>query len=108
MAVATPEFAARGARLLIVGPGSQPSARRMAESLKIGPEQVLYDESGEVYDRYMLDKAFFSLIQRSALFVLDRASMVQYAYVVANPQKWLGGEAFQELMHTLDTLNRES
>ncbi|MCC7209619.1 MAG: redoxin domain-containing protein [Anaerolineae bacterium] len=104
--MATPEFAKRGAKLFIIGPGSAASARRMAETLKIAPEQVLYDETGDVYDRFMLDRVFLSLIQRSALFVLDRAGVVQHAYVVNFPQKWLGGEAFRELMHTLDGLNR--
>lgn len=79
----------------------------MANALKIAPDVVLYDVTGEVYDRYMLDKAFLSLIQRSALFVIDQTGNVLHGYVVTNPLKWLRGAAFDDLMRTLDTLNRQ-
>jgi hypothetical protein len=106
LAVASPQLAAYNARLFILGRGFQASARRMANTLGIAPDLVLYDERGEVYDRYMLDRVFLSLIQRSALFVIDREGIIQHAYVVANPQNWLGGAAFDDLMRTLDAINR--
>lgn len=78
----------------------------MASALRIDRALVLYDADGAVYERYMLDRVFLSLIQRSALFVIDRAGIIQHAYVVANPLKWLDSAAFNELMHTLDAMNR--
>jgi peroxiredoxin len=104
LAAATPDFAAHNTKALVIGPGSRQSAERMAKATKADPAQVLYDETGEVYDRYMLDKAFLSLIQRSAAFIVDRQGVLRYAYVVTNVQRWLNSKSFASLLATLDSL----
>ncbi len=104
LAAATPELAARSTKVLIIGPGSHPTAERMAKAIKADPGQVLFDESGEVYDRYMLDKVFLSLIQRSAAFIIDSQGVIRYAYVVTNVMTWLNSKSFTNLLATLDAL----
>ncbi len=104
LAAATPELAARSTKVLIIGPGSRGNAERVAKSVKADPGQVLYDQTGEVYDKYMLDKVFLSLIQRSAAFIIDSQGVIRYAYVVTNVMNWLNSKSFTNLLATLDTL----
>ncbi len=104
LAAATPEFAAHNTKALMIGPGTRHGAERTARAIKADPGQVLYDESGEVYDRYMLDKVFLSLIQRSAAFIIDPQGVLRYAVVVTNPQRWMNSQAFADLLATLDSL----
>jgi peroxiredoxin len=104
LAGAAPQFAARQTRALIIGPGGRREAERLAKTIQADPADILYDEAGAVYDQYMLDKAFFSLIQRSALLVIDRQGMIRHAYVVTNPINWVTGDAFRDLLATLESL----
>jgi peroxiredoxin len=104
LAAAAPDFAARNTQVLIIGPGSRQDAERLVKAIKANPGQVLYDETGEVYDRYMLDKVFLSLLQRSAAFIIDPQGVLRYAYVVTNALRWLNSKSFTDLLTTLDSL----
>jgi hypothetical protein len=64
----------------------------------------LFDETGAVYDTYLLDKQFFSLIQQSAAFIIDPGSNIRFALKVTNMFKWLGSSVLTDLLTSLDTL----
>ena len=46
--------------------------RDEAAALKADPTRVLYDEKGEVYKAFSLERVFLSLIQESAALVVDK------------------------------------
>ncbi len=103
MAAASEDFQARNTRLLIVGPGTRQHAQRFVDAIHAGTTPVLYDQAGKVYDVYMLDSVFFSLIQKSAVFVIDLEGVIRYAYVTSNVMNWRG-ERLPELLGILDSL----
>lgn len=88
MVAASAELSARNFIVRIIGPGSAHEATRLAAAIKAEPAQILYDESGAVYDTYMLDKVLFSLLQETGAFVIDTQGTVRYALSVANPGRW--------------------
>jgi len=108
LAAASPEFEARNTRLLIIGPGSKNDAERMAKATKAKPSEALFDEAGSAYDAYMLDKVFFSLLQRSAAFIVDKEGVIRYGVVVTNALNWLRSASFQDLLKALETLESPS
>jgi peroxiredoxin len=102
LAAARPELESRNARLLIVGPGNQRDAEKLAKAVGASQDQVLWDEAGEVYDAYMLDRVLFNLIQKSATFLIDTSGVVQSAFVLSNPILWYS--RLPEFLKSLDSL----
>jgi peroxiredoxin len=103
LAAASPDFEAHNTRLLIVGPGSRQHAQRFRDLINAGNTPVLYDDSMRVYDAYMLNAVFFSLIQKSAAFLVDQEGTVRYAYQATIASAWKE-ERLSELLATLDSL----
>ncbi len=66
---------------------------------------VLYDEKRTVYEVYSLERVFLSLIQQSAVFVIDGQGTVRVALVASNPQSWLNPQRIKQVNGLLDELN---
>ena len=82
-----PLITAQNAEVLILGLGGEELAQRLAQQIN-APFPVLYDREGEVYDRFRLDRVLFSLIQRSAAFVIDQQGVIRYAHQEIIPAEW--------------------
>ncbi len=85
----------------MLGIGSVADAARYARLIK-SPYPILADPEGEIYAKYILDRVFLSMLQKSAAFVIDRAGIVRYAHQVANPLNWLGATALTEVLERLN------
>jgi peroxiredoxin len=77
------ELSVANTRVIVVGGGSLDAAKKMASRYKLS-YPILADPDRKVYDRYGLDKAML-FIQKSGVFVVDRAGTVRYCDVGANP-----------------------
>jgi peroxiredoxin len=105
LASAAGQLEAQGTQVVIVGPGTKADAEKL--SREIDPDKrvvILHDGSGAVYDAYALDKVLFSLIQKSALFVVDKGGVLRFARVTANPNSWLTGQWIAQLASEVATL----
>ena len=100
LARAHDDIRARGAEVLVIGAGTVGDAQRYAERLGL-PYPVLADVDRSVYERYLLDRVFLSLIQRSAAFLVDRDGTIRYAHVSTNPHRTLQSA---DLMSALESL----
>lgn len=102
-----PAFEEQNAVGIVIGPGTRQEAERLHRGVtsKGGQLIVLYDGSGEVYDSYILNKVFFSLLQKSAAFVLDKEGTVRYAHATANAMRWLAPQSIEQILDSLRLLN---
>ena len=105
LVAASSEFQAHHAVSLIVGPGNRTQAERLVETLKADPAHVLYDERRTVYETYSLEQVFLSLIQQSAVFIIDGQGVVRFALVANNPLSWLNPQRIKQVNDLLDELN---
>jgi hypothetical protein len=87
----------------VLGPGIRQHAQRFYEMINAGTTPVLYDDTMKTYDAYMLDSVFFSLIQKSAVFIVDQESVVRFAFRTASSRNW-NKERLSELLGVLDSL----
>ena len=101
LARAYEDIRARGAEVLVIGAGTVGDARRYAERLGV-PYPVLADGDRSVYERYMLERVFLSLIQRSAIFLVDRDGTIRYAHVSTNPSRTLRAADLMSALERLD------
>jgi peroxiredoxin len=104
LAGASKDFTEHNTQLLIIGPGEQAAAYATAHSVGADPASVLFDETGAVYDTYLLDKQFFSLIQQTAAFIIAPGGSIRFALKVTNMFRWLDTSVFKDLLTNLDTL----
>lgn len=104
LAAAYEEIQALGAEVLVLGAGTVGDARCYAERLEL-PYPVLADVDRSVYERYLLQRVFFSLIQRSAVFLIDREGTIRYAHVSTNRAQTL---QLSDLIAALEGLERTS
>lgn len=74
---------ARGIEVLIVGRGSEATARRVRSLLRL-PFPVLADPERSAYRAFGLEKVAV-LIQRSGTFLVDRDGIVRLARHTTNP-----------------------
>lgn len=69
------------------------------------PFPGLVDGAHDVYDRYEVQSRLLSLGQRPALFIVDKAGIVRYAYL--GTQQW-EIPSNREVLEQLDRLLREA
>jgi hypothetical protein len=93
---------------LIIGHGNQSTAQQLVQALKADPTSVLYDEKGEVYKAFSLERVFLSLIQESAALVIDKQGVVRFALKTNNAMRWLDPRRLKQLETTLEQLDRDS
>lgn len=79
----------------------------MSQAILADPSIVLLDNEGTVYDKFALERVFFSLQQQSAAFVIDKRGKLSFAFVVINQMRWLGSGAATALFQALDNLATE-
>ncbi|MDX1994801.1 MAG: redoxin domain-containing protein [bacterium] len=102
---AAAEIEQAGGRVVVLAPGSQREAEKFDQAVNPnGAISILYDSEGVAYDRFALDRAFFSLVQRSAAFVLDADGTVRYAHSSLNPNYWMGKDALNPVLQDLKAL----
>ncbi|CAG0987631.1 MAG: redoxin domain-containing protein [Anaerolinea sp.] len=103
LAVEAPKLAERDTQVVILGPGSRQEADRLAKAVdKDNRLTILSDGTGEVYDRFSLNKTFFSLIQKSGVFLINRAGIIHYAAATSIPNRWLNAEVIEGLYQELE------
>jgi hypothetical protein len=101
---ASATFNAKQTRLFLIGRDGAKDAEKMSQALNADPSIVLLDDEGAVYDKFALERVFFSLQQQSAAFVIDKRMTLSFAYVVTNQLQWLGKGAANALFQALDKL----
>jgi peroxiredoxin len=93
------------AKIIVIGPGSKSEAERLQKQHDPNNKLIiLYDGTGDVYTKYTLNKVFFSLIQKSAIFVVDRSSTIRYAQATGNANRWIVGNTLDVIREQLSTL----
>jgi peroxiredoxin len=93
------EIRSNGIEILALAPGSleQTGAFALARAI---PFPLLADPHREIYRTYQVDSRLRSLGQRPALYAIDRAGVVRYAFL--GSQQWQLGdidEALAALAH---------
>ena len=83
MAARKSEFAALGAKVAVVGPGTMEEARALSQRLRIDIP-VLGDPDGRALDALGLTRVLGPL-RSSGSVVIDREGIVRYALRTANP-----------------------
>jgi peroxiredoxin len=99
------EISARFGRIIIIGPGTKAEAEKLAKA--IDPENqitILHDGTGEIYDKYKLNKVLFSSVQKSAVLVIDKAGVIRHAVQTANANRWITEAAVSNVIKELDPL----
>ncbi|HRE47321.1 MAG TPA: redoxin domain-containing protein [Aggregatilineales bacterium] len=105
MGEAVAAFQGLGVQLIVIGPGSRQEAERLVRSLSIAPEIiVLHDSSGDAYDAFSLNKAILSLVQKSGLFLVDEAGIIQKAIITRVAPRWESGEALEDMKRELSAV----
>ncbi len=79
------EFQAAGAEVIAVVMDTQEAAQTYFREHGT-PFPCLVDPEHQVYDQYEVNRKLLSLGQRPALFIIDRESIVRYAYL--GSQQW--------------------
>jgi peroxiredoxin len=87
---ATPRITALQTQVMVVGLGTRAEAEKLSREFDREKQlTVMHDGLGSVYDSYMLDKTLFSLIQKSALFAIDKSGVIRFAHIATAPQAWM-------------------
>jgi peroxiredoxin len=99
------EISARFGRVIIIGPGTKTEAEKLAKA--IDPENkiaILHDGTGEIYDRYKLNKVLFSSVQKSAVLIIDKTGLIRHVVQTANATRWVTEAAVSSVLKELDPL----
>jgi len=100
-------IATHHATTIVVGPGTRQDAQRLQRAIQAdGTITILHDGTGTAYDAYILNKVFFSMLQKSAMFVIDKSGIVRYAHATANAMRWLSASAMDQLFESLRAVNQ--
>ena len=81
------EFQSANCEILLILGEPVEKAVRYAETLHL-PFPVLADAQRSAYHRYGLEKVM-AFLQRTASIVIDRAGVIRYMKIKANPMPWL-------------------
>lgn len=98
------EFRKREAEIITIAPDTLDHARAYFRKHAL-PFPGLVDSTHAVYDRYDVQSRLLSLGQRPALFIVDKAGIVRYAYL--GTQQW-EIPSNREVLEQLDRLQREA
>lgn len=74
------EFRRRGAEVVGIAPHDVAEAHRLVQDLKI-PFPILADDNRAVFLAYDVQSRPWSLGQRPAVYVVDRAGVIRWAYL---------------------------
>jgi len=96
-----PEIQKTSTEVLVVGLGGELLAQSMAKRVN-APYPVLYDRDGAVYDLLRLDRVLFSVIQRSAAFVVDQNGVVRHTHHITVPAQWRSLGALADVLTSLN------
>jgi peroxiredoxin len=88
------ELQGRGVEVLALAPASREETAAFAGAQAI-PFPLLADPALDVFSSYDVQSRFFSLGQRPALYAIDTARVVRYAFL--GSQQWELGEIDQAL-----------
>lgn len=106
LASAAPQFESHNTQVMIVGPGTRADAEKLSREIDSAHRAIImHDGTNDVYDRYALDRILFSLIQKSALFVIDREGVIRFAHTTANANHWLSNKWLDEMLDDVKALN---
>lgn len=91
--------------VIVVGPGARQEAERLARAVDTaGRMTILFDPTGDAYDHFSLDKTFFSLIQKSGVFIIDKRGIIARTLMTSNANQWLGDNAITEVVAAVEAV----
>ncbi len=79
------KFATLGAEIVVIAPDTMENARQFFSERPV-PFIVLVDDNLKVYQQFDVQSKWTSLGQRPGLFIIDKAGIVQFAYI--GSQQW--------------------
>jgi peroxiredoxin len=94
------EIHGKGVEILALAPGSLEDTEAFAAARNL-PFPLLADPELAVYRAYQVEAHLLSLGQRPALYAIDRAGVVRYAFL--GTQQWQVGDV-QEALIALDAV----
>jgi peroxiredoxin len=99
------DISARFGKIIVIGPGTKAQAEKLAKAIDPNNKiAILHDGTGEVYDRYKLDKVMFSSMQKSAALVIDKMGIIRHEVQAINANRWFTIEAVESVIKQLDSL----